>query len=158
MTESNTDSAWLAPIGFSDEQSPELVIYCCDGRFGGAFESFIRERLGIQRCARLVVPGGPVCLAGEAPPFYEYENGAAAQFFFLIDALRIERVHLIAHDRCAFYIQKLNVPEPSLRARQIEDLRAIADRIRRERPQVAVDAWIAEVRGDTVAFLPGPTS
>lgn len=153
----HSKDAWLAPVEYSDEQSTDLIVYCGDGRFGTAIESFAKGRLGLPRCARLVVPGGPVCLAGETPPFYEVKTGAAAQFYFLVDALKIQRVHLIAHDRCAFYIQKLEVPEANLRQRQIEDLKKIASRVRHDRPNLAVDSWVAEVRNDTVAFLETPT-
>lgn len=149
----STSPAWLCPVTYSDKQSTELIVYCGDGRFGSSIECFVSECLGLERCARLVVPGGPACLAGGAPPFYASEDGAAAQFFFLVDALRIKRVHLMAHDRCAFYMQKLGVCEAELRARQVRDLGTVVKRVSNARPKLSVHAWLAEVRDDHVAFL-----
>ncbi len=146
----------MSPSDYSDDQASELVMYCCDSRFGGPIERFVQDGLGIERCARLVVPGGPVALAGAAPPYYEEDDGAAAQFFFLIDALKLKRVHLIQHDRCAFYIQELGVKESDLRDTQIADLGRITARIANARPHLDIRNWVAEVRGDSVAFLEQP--
>lgn len=146
----------MSPSDYADEQASELVMYCCDSRFGGPIERFVQDGLGIARCARLVVPGGPVALAGAAAPYYGEDDGAAAQFFFLIDALKLKRVHLIQHDRCAFYIQELGVSESKLRDQQIADLGRINSRIAEARPQLDIKNWVAEVRGDSVAFLEQP--
>ena len=151
MTDPSIPDAWLAPIRYSDEQSSDLVVYCGDGRFGTAVECFVREGLDLERCARLVIPGGPACLTTEVE-----SQEAAAQFFFLVDALKIERVHLVAHDRCAFYMQRLGVTAAGLRARQVRDLNLVIERLFHERPHVLVEAWIAEVRDQTVAFIPSP--
>jgi hypothetical protein len=97
------------------------AVYCSDGRFAPHFEAFLEHTLEGDLCDRLAVPGGPACLR-EAPALPEDSQGGREQLAFLVRAHRVERVILIAHEPCAFYRERLGVPDDTQGPRQARDL------------------------------------
>jgi hypothetical protein len=128
-----------------------LAMYCCDGRWGEAFDDFCHRRLLIPRYDRMAVPGGPVCLlphdSGDA-----LCRGFWEQLEFLVRAHELRRIVLIAHYGCAYYAEMLQAgPEECLSA-QVEDLQVAAKSLRQWYPGVAVEAYLAMLRGLIVSF------
>jgi hypothetical protein len=76
----------------------------------------------------------------------------AEQLRFLIVSHELERIVLIAHKGCGFYLKKLHVPEGRVRERQEADLHKAAERIRGLSAGLAVEAYIAGVEEGAVTF------
>jgi carbonic anhydrase-like protein len=150
--------AFRSSIPYNPERIGAAAIYCSDGRYNEQFDEFLHAHLGLPRYDRVVVPGGAACLAGHISAWRD-EEAVAEQLRFLIESHALERVVLIAHKGCGFYLKRLHVREEAVRARQVEDLARAAERIAMLARGVLVDAYIAGVEGGNVAFeavpLPG---
>lgn len=135
----------------ADIDLPAVAVYCSDGRFASACEQFIENHLQIERCDRLVVPGGPGALAGHAQTGADTE-AMAGNLRFLADAHKLDRLVLIAHDCCAFYLDRLGVAEHDLIAQQRRDAAAATQTMRSLTGIKRVDAYRATIVDDHVAF------
>src|SRR5271154_3889390 len=82
------------------------AIYCSDGRVGEHFDDFLQNGLNLPRYDRIALPGGPVCLAGHAHGHLE-QQGVVDELNFLVQVHELQRIVLIAHDGCAFYMTYL---------------------------------------------------
>ena len=131
------------------------AIYCSDGRVGAHFDDFVQNGLSLPRYDRLALPGGPACLAGHTEAHLE-EQGVVDELKFLVDVHGLTRVVLIAHEACAFYGQRLNLPAPYLEPQQRIDLVKAAGFIRRMTPIRRVEAHYARHVGGRVIFEPVP--
>jgi hypothetical protein len=138
-------------IPFTHERIGAAAIYCSDGRYNEQFDEFLHHQLGLPRYDRVVVPGGAACLAGDISAWRD-EEAVAEQLRFLIVSHELERVVLIAHKGCGFYLKKLHVPEGKVRERQIEDLAKAAERIRSLAARVRVEGYVAGVEDGIVTF------
>jgi len=153
MNPSPHGPSWRSLNRFRDEPTAELMIACSDGRFARAFEEFATTGLGLDRYARLIVPGGPAFLAADdADPWSEGPRGRDLRF--IIDALSIERVHLIQHDLCAYYEQGLGVAPAALADRQRADLALAGDRLAASWPSLQIHRWRATVEAGAVVVTP----
>lgn len=131
------------------------AVYCSDGRFGEHFDEFVQQTLGLPRYDRLAVPGGAACLAGHFKSYRE-EEAVLAQLQFLIDVHGLERVVLIAHQGCAYYLTHLGVPQIDLLSRQEDDLLAAARRIEGLGSGLRVECYMASINDGRVVFTPMP--
>jgi hypothetical protein len=138
---------------FESTRIQAVAVYCSDGRFGEAFDDLLQTGLRLPRYDRLAVPGGPACLARHFK-LYREEEGVLSQLQFLIDVHRIERVVLIAHEGCAFYLQRLQVSALQLETQQRDDMRKAVARVQSLRQGLQIDAFFARLRGGRVAFEP----
>jgi hypothetical protein len=77
-----------------------------------------------------------------------------SQLQFLIEVHRIERVVLIAHEGCAFYLQRLNVSSLQLESQQRDDMRKAIARVQALRHDLRIDAFFARIRDGRVGFEP----
>lgn len=142
---------------FHSDQPFELArihaaaIYCSDGRFGEQIDQFLHQGLGLPRYDRLATPGGPACLAGH-PTAWRQEQGLIEDLRFLVGVHGLERVVLIAHHNCAFYLQHLRVEATELLARQCADLDRAAQQIARLDSSLKIEPYLALLEGDTVVF------
>jgi len=136
---------------FTPERIGAAAIYCSDGRYNEQFDEFLHKQLGLPRYDRVVVPGGAACLAGDIGAWRD-EEAVAEQLRFLIVSHELERIVLIAHKGCGFYLKKLHVSEARVRDRQEADLHKAAERIRGLSAPVAVEAYIAGVEEGAVTF------
>ncbi|SRR6266498_4455820 len=130
-------------------------IYCSDGRFGEQMDEFLHEGLGLPRYDRLAVPGGPACLSGALSVFWE-SHSAERQLDFLCHVHKLERLIMIAHEGCAFYLEWLKVKPEEFAARQMEDVKRAATRVRQTQPTLKVDAYVARRQDARVWFEPIP--
>ncbi|MEX2218260.1 MAG: carbonic anhydrase [Phycisphaerales bacterium] len=144
------EAVFRSSIAYNPERIGAAAIYCSDGRYNEQFDEFLHAHLGLPRYDRVVVPGGAACLAGDVSAWRD-EEAVAEQLRFLIESHALERVVLIAHRGCGFYLKRLHVREEALRARQAEDLAKAAERIR-GLGRVRVEAYIAAVEGGRVEF------
>jgi hypothetical protein len=135
---------WASTLPFEKERIGAVAIYCSDGRYNEQFDEFLHSWLGLPRYDRLTVPGGPGALAGHFAAYRE-EEALTDQVRFLVESHALERVVLIAHEGCGFYLKKLMIGEKELRARQEEDLAKAAAKIAGISSRVKVDGFFASV-------------
>jgi len=129
--------SFVSSIPFDGARIHAASIYCSDGRAGEQIDEFLHEGLHLPRYDRLAMPGGPACYSGG---LWE-GHSAERQLDFLCRVHGLERVVLIAHQECAFYLDWLKVPAAELEQRQREDLAKAAARIRQAQPNLAVEAY-----------------
>lgn len=149
-------SPFSSSVPFDVERIHAVAVYCSDGRFGEQVDDLLQNGLELPKYDRLAVPGGAACLAGHFLTYRE-EAAAAAELRFLVEAHELTRAVLIAHEDCAFYTQRLNVPALQLEAKQLEDLEKAASRVRGLAHGLTVTTWFARKRDDRICFEPtGP--
>ena len=136
---------------YDDGPYDGLAVYCSDGRFSRSFHDFIVSGLGLVRCDRVVVPGGPAALGGRHDTDPEGLR-LLDEIAFLCEAHEIDRVVLIQHDLCAFYLARLGATEESLRPLQLEDLAHAIDLTRVATGIERVEGYIARLVGRVVVF------
>jgi hypothetical protein len=147
------DVSWSASLPFAPERIGAVAVYCSDGRFGEQFDEFLHERLELPHYDRLAVPGGAAALAGHVSAHRE-QGALVEELRFLIDSHSLQRVVLIAHRNCGFYLKKLHYDERDLRRKQEEDLARSADVIRAMGRHLIVEAYFASVESDEVVIEP----
>ena len=146
---------WQSTIPFDTRRIGAAAICCSDGRYNEQFDEFLHSRLKLPRYDRLVVPGGPGVMAGHVAAYRE-EEAILEQLKFLIQHHELERVVLISHRGCGFYLNKLMVPAHRLRRQQEVDLSSAAQRIQGISRTVSVEPYIAEAAEGRVKIDPAP--
>jgi hypothetical protein len=106
------------------------AIYCSDGRVGEHIDDFLQNGLDLPRHDRVALPGGPACLAGHPQAHLEQE-GVVDELKFLVEVHGLQRIVLIAHERCAFYGERLDLQDRRLELVQRADLVRAAAMVRR---------------------------
>jgi len=153
MNPRDRDIVYENAMPFDENRIRAAAVYCSDGRFGEHFDDFLHNALKLPRYDRLAVPGGASCLAGHFLAHRE-EEGMIEQLRFLIKVHGIERVVLVAHQDCAFYLERLRVSPFQLDVRQCEDMRTAAARVRSFAPGLRVDSFFARKHeGGTIQFI-----
>jgi hypothetical protein len=143
---------FTSPLTLGDRPIRAAAVYCSDGRFAPHFEAFLDHALGPLLCDRLAVPGGPASLGGRSG-IPEESRGIREQLAFLVRAHAVERVILIAHEPCAFYRERLGIPDEAQGPRQAEDLVEAARFVATLAP-LQVDLHTAQVVGGGVRVRP----
>jgi hypothetical protein len=138
-------------LPFRDEPIACAAVYCSDGRLGDHVDDLLARRLEAGQFDRLAVPGGPAVLVEHPPCFFEMQS-LTRQLQFLVEAHRLRKVLLIAHQGCQFYLERLRVPPEELEAHQRIDLQEAARRVRRMSEGLSVHAILAHVDGQRVRF------
>ena len=142
-------------IAFDQARIRAASIYCSDGRVGEQMDEFLHQGLGLPRYDRLAVPGGPACLSGALSVFWE-SHSAERQLDFLCHVHKLERLIMIQHEGCAFYLEWLKVKPEEFAARQLEDLKRAATRVAQAQPSLRIDAFVARRRDAQIWFEPIP--
>ena len=76
-----------------------------------------------------------------------------AWFDFMANLMKAERVILIGHADCRWYVESRVEPDEScLKEHQSRDLNAVRAEIHRRFPRVDVELYFAELQGDVVSF------
>ena len=148
-------SPWRATEPFTSRRIHAAAIYCSDGRFGEAFDEFLHHELGLPHYDRVAIPGGAAALAGHIAAHRD-EESLREQLRFLIDSHGLERIVLIAHRNCGYYLKKLHVPEAGLRALQESDLSKAAQAIRYLSAHVRIEGYLAAVEDGRIVIQPVP--
>jgi hypothetical protein len=154
MTPQPDRTIHVSRLPFRDEPIDCAAVYCSDARWGDHVDDLVRRQLEIAQFDRLAVPGGPATLVEHAPCFFETQS-LARQLQFLVEAHRLRKVLLIAHEGCMFYLERLRVSPQEIDAQQRRDLAEAVARVREKFPGLSVEAIIARVIGDRVRFEGG---
>ncbi len=128
-----------------------VAVYCSDGRFGDQIDDLLHRGLKLAHFDRLVVPGGPACLAGHPSCFFEAQS-AQRQLQFLVETHHLQHVVLIAHDDCKYYLHHLRVFPQDLQTQQRKDLEEAARRVQQISRGLSVHALLAHLEKDQVRF------
>lgn len=112
-------------LPFAAEHSNVLAVCCSDGRYIRALEAFLSGR-GIDGHDLMAFPGGPGRLCRESASYTDASVFLDATDY-LLRSHKTQRVVLVAHADCGYYKSFFGRAE---RARQEEDLRRIAGRLR----------------------------
>ncbi len=127
------------------------ALYCSDGRVGEQIDDFLQNGLGLPRYDRLCLPGGPACVAGH-PQAHLEEQGVVDELQFLVEAHKIKRIVLIAHQGCAFYASRLDLKEPRLELVQRADLVRSAAFVHRVSGLANIEAYFARLVSGKLVF------
>ncbi len=138
---------------YSPERIHAAAMYCSDGRMGEHFDNFLTVGLSLPRYDRVILPGGPACLAGY-PEMIVNEESVVDELKFLIDAHQLRRVVLVQHQNCAFYTSRLGLSEPRLELVQRADLVRAAAYISRVVKLDQVEGYFARIDNGRVRFEP----
>jgi hypothetical protein len=140
-------------LPFVTERIGAVAIYCSDGRYNEQIDEFLHKRLELPRYDRLVIPGGAAALAGH---FVAYREADALidQLRFLVDSHNLQRVVLISHESCGFYLKRLHTSPRDLRAQQTRDLAAAKERIWSVSTRLVVETFHAALEGTRVVIEP----
>jgi hypothetical protein len=144
---------FTSTVPFAEARIRAASIYCSDGRFGEQIDEFLHQGLGLPRYDRLAVPGGPACFSGALSVFWEGHSGER-QLEFLARVHGLERVVLIAHAGCAFYLDWLKTRPEELEERQIDDLLKAAARLRLAHPGLGIETYLARRGERAIRFDP----
>lgn len=136
---------------YDDGRYDGLAVHCSDGRFSRQFNDFLVSHLGILRCDRVVIPGGPGALS-ERDTSDPGGTQALDDIAFLSAAHEIDRVVLIQHDLCAYYLTRLGATERTLRGMQVEDLAYAMELVRAATGVERVEGYLARLVGRVVVF------
>jgi len=140
-----------SPIPYEAERIHAAAIYCSDGRIGDHVDDFLHVGLRLPRYDRLACPGGPIALAGRLTAFWECQ-GVGEQLRFLLRVHDVRQVVLIAHQPCAYYLERMGVPEPDLEADQRRDLQHATWAVQRLDPALEVAGFVARAGSGRLVF------
>ena len=140
--------AYESSLAWDPARPDTTIITCVDGRWYPHFQEFARVHLNAgARTDFLAVPGGiePMTLFDLVPKDFNFFR---RRIEALVDAHGTRRIVAIAHQDCAWYrSRRLGPVTIDLRARQIDDLRRSAKRLREMFPGVAVEIYFARWSG-----------
>jgi hypothetical protein len=145
--------SFVSGTAYEDARIHAAAVYCSDGRVGEQMDEFLHRGLDLPRYDRVACPGGPVALAGRLLALWE-AHGVLEQLRFLVRVHELQRVVLIAHEGCAYYRQRLGIPEAHAEAEQRADLDKAAWAVHRMEDRLEVRAFYARLLGARVRFEP----
>jgi hypothetical protein len=106
----------------SPQQPRVVVVHCSDPRYQPHFQDFLKAGRRLDRYGLIAIPGGvhTLTLVDRLP---EYRRAGWRWLEFLTKVTQPERVILIAHADCRWYVDNRFEPDMQrLRLRQVEDL------------------------------------
>jgi hypothetical protein len=132
-------------------ESGVIVVHCSDPRYQWHFHEFLRNGLGVREYGLMAVPGGPQLLARlEFLPKFSWAGWRWLKF--LVNLTRPERLVLINHEDCRWYLSLLQSNDAArVRERQLADLRVI-QREFSERFNAQIEAYYARIEDGAAAF------
>ena len=142
---------------WNPERIHAMAIYCSDGRFGEAFDEFCHQKLQIPRYDRFAVPGGPAWINPSVAAAQDLYRSARAQLDFLVQVHDLERIVLITHSPCAFYMEHLKKEPHECLEAQFSDIHTAAQRLRLWFPKIHVEGYLAHRGEQAISFHPIPT-
>jgi len=146
---------FVAQTPFAVEHPQALAVYCSDGRFTEGVEELLAS-VGDGRIDTLTIPGGAALLHLWSAGHTEAQTVRQAASF-LIEAHRITRVVLVAHEGCGYYRRRYpSLGQMTLMERQTEDLRRAADWLKGRHRSLEVSAYFARPHEQFLTFVPVP--
>lgn len=145
-----------SPLAWDPERPSTTIITCVDGRWYQHFQEFARQyaKAG-TRTDFMAVPGGiePLTLIDLVPKDFNFFR---RRIEGLVEAHGTKRIIAIAHQDCAWYrARRIGPVAIDLRAKQIDDLRRAAARLREMFAGVVIETYFARLAGtnpDKVVF------
>jgi len=133
-------------------ESAVVVIHCSDARFQPHFQDFLRAELGLRNYSLIAVPGGPQFLTlADYLPKFSWAGWRWVKFMMGLGSP--ERVVLIAHEDCHWYLDQRFWPGPSnLRDRQLRDLQHVRREFAERFASTKVELYYARFDKERVAF------
>ncbi|MEX0652824.1 MAG: carbonic anhydrase [Phycisphaeraceae bacterium] len=144
---------YTSDIHFEPERIHAAAVYCSDGRFGDQCDQFLHDHLQLPNYDRVALPGGPGALVGHAKATIDHAS-IFGDLHFLIEAHKLERVVLIAHEACAFYAMRLGLSADMVEQQQRADLHLVSQELRQIESLKEVLTYVARVRDGKVYFEP----
>lgn len=141
------DVAYESHIPYGSERIHAAAVYCSDGRIGNQVDDFMQNGLDLPLYDRLALPGGPASLASHTETHVP-SQGVVDELKFLVDAHELKHVVLIAHQSCAFYANRLALPEPFLEQQQRIDLLKAKQFIKRITNIEHIETYFAKRHGE----------
>jgi hypothetical protein len=135
-------AVFRSSIPFVTDRVRAAAVSCSDGRFGDQVDELLHVGLGLPRYDRVALPGGPACMAGRFMTYQE-SDALVAQLRFLVTSHRLERLVLIAHEHCGFYLHRLHISPEQLEREQHDDLHKACARLRSLFDCQSVEAFFA---------------
>ena len=151
------EPVFTAKDPWNPERIHAMAIYCSDGRFGEAFDEFCHQKLGIPRYDRFAVPGGPAWINPSVASVQDLYRSARAQLDFLVRVHDLERIVLITHSPCAFYVEHLKKDPHECLEAQFSDIHTAAQRLRLWFPKIQVEGYLAHREAEAISFHSIPT-
>jgi hypothetical protein len=136
---------------WNEERIGALALYCCDGRWGEAFDDFCHRRLLIPRYDRWAVPGGPAWLIPRANG-PDCSQATREQLDFLVRVHELERIILITHYGCAYYGELFHKTAEECLPIQMEEACTAAELLRKALPGLTIEPYLAMRIGQTLSF------
>src|SRR5262245_36477691 len=143
--------AYRSQEKYEDTRIHAAAVYCSDGRIGDQVDEFLHRGLELPRYDRVACPGGPVNLSGRLTAWWE-SRGVEDQLRFLVRAHELTLVVLLTHQGCAYYRQRLGIPEARAVAEQIADLEKAASAVQRIDSRLEVAGFLVTVAEEQVVF------
>ncbi len=129
-----------------------IVVQCSDPRFQPHFQDFLSQALNMDHYALIAVPGGPqlLTLLDYLPKF----SWAGWRWMkFMVDLTRAERVVLIVHDDCRWYLQSLLGRDPArVHEKMYEDARRVRAALKERFGVEGVEIYHAKLAGNRAVF------
>jgi carbonic anhydrase-like protein len=142
---------FVAPTPWSPDRPHTLVVCCSDGRWHAQVVEFIQHE--VSKYADLyAIPGGPAVLD---PWNSSYDESRAFQesMRLLAKYHDLESVWLVAHEGCAFYLEKHpHLDADARHARQVEDLARGRASLLERYPNLHVRLIYAARHGESAIF------
>jgi hypothetical protein len=142
---------FTAPTPWSPDRPHTLVVCCSDGRWHAQVVEFMQAE--VSRYADLyAIPGGPAVLDPWNSSYDEFR--AFEQGMRLLSKYHdLSSIWLVAHEGCAFYMEKHpHFDDGARRARQVADLARGRAAILERYPTLEVLLIYASLRGDRTVF------
>ena len=129
-----------------------LVVHCSDPRYQPHFQDFLHNGLGLERYALIAVPGGPQFLTlSEYLPKFSWVGWRWVKF--MMGLTQPERVILIAHDDCRWYLDlRFWSQVATLRERQLNDLRQVQRELADRFAGAKIELYYARLEDGKAAF------
>ncbi len=129
-----------------------VAVHCSEAHYQPHYQEFLKRGLHLESYAVVAVPGGPHCLT-LADTFPAFSWAAWRWMEFLVEQTKAERIVLIAHDDCRWYLDpRFGFDSKGIRERQAADLQLLRRRIEEHFGSKRVDLYFAQLEGGKARF------
>jgi hypothetical protein len=132
-----------------------VVIHCSDPRFQPHFQDFLGRGLGLESYGLIAVPGGAQFLTlVDYLPKFAWAGWRWVKF--MVDLAKPERIILIAHDDCRWYLDlRFGRPDPArLRERLAQDLQRVRAALAERFGDRRIELYFARLEDGSATFEP----
>jgi hypothetical protein len=135
----------------SAEGAP-VVIHCSDPRFQPHFQDFLSKHLSLDHYALIAVPGGAQLLKVlDFLPKFSWVGWRWIKF--MVDLTQAERIILIVHDDCRWYLQDLfGHDRARVHERMIDDALRVRAGLLERFGDRAIEVYHARLAGTRAVF------